>query len=297
MAEMTAPDRTEPNATAPRRPTGSRTTPPAPRTAAPPAPAPPPKDPRLAADEAAIQQLFQVYESAHAQKNIEAIRKVQELNRTEVASLTADFAAATDYRVDVDIFDFKFFQDGRRAEVRTQRKVFAIVNNQYVRETGDCGVHLGEAERWLADHLRSSQSQMTSPPPVRYRGGMTHRDFDPARRALLTAILGTAAGAVGLAQAGGAQTKSATKARAATKPALTTYKDPNCGCCHKWVEYMRAKGYQVAVNDVNIDPIKKDTASRPTCRAATRRSSTGSSSRGTSPRATWSGYCASGPPA
>jgi len=98
---------------------------------------------------------------------------------------------------------------------------------------------------------------MTSPPPVRYRGGMTHRDFDPARRALLTAILGTAAGAVGLAQAGGAQTKSATKARAATKPALTTYKDPNCGCCHKWVEYMRAKGYQVAVNDVNIDPIKK----------------------------------------
>ncbi len=132
MAEMTAPDRTEPNATAPRRPAGSRTTPPAPRTAAPPAPAPPPKDPRLAADEAAIQQLFQVYESAHAQKNIEAIRKVQELNRTEVASLTADFAAATDYRVDVDIFDFKFFQDGRRAEVRTQRKVFAIVNNQYV---------------------------------------------------------------------------------------------------------------------------------------------------------------------
>lgn len=86
---------------------------------------------------------------------------------------------------------------------------------------------------------------------------MTDPRFNPARRAVLTAILGTAAGAVGLAQAGGAQTKAATKGRAAPKPALTTYKEPSCGCCHKWVEYMRAKGYQVTANDLDIAPIKK----------------------------------------
>ena len=69
-----------------------------------------------------------------------------------------------------------------------------------------------------------------------------------------TAILGAAAGAVGFAQTSAAQTKG----RAAqAKPALVTYKDPTCGCCHKWVEYMRAKGYRVTANDLDIAPIKK----------------------------------------
>jgi hypothetical protein len=31
------------------------------------------------------------------------------------------------------------------------------------------------------------------------------------------------------------------------KPAMTTYRDPGCGCCLKWVEHARAAGYAVTV--------------------------------------------------
>ena len=84
---------------------------------------------------------------------------------------------------------------------------------------------------------------------------MSSGAFDPTRRVLLTTILGAAAGAVGLAQTKAAQTKG--RGAAPAKPALVTYKDPNCGCCHKWVEYMRTKGYRVTANDLDIVPIKK----------------------------------------
>ena len=84
---------------------------------------------------------------------------------------------------------------------------------------------------------------------------MSSASFDASRRALLTTILGAATGAVGLAHASAGQTKG--RAAVQAKPALVTYKDPNCGCCHKWVEYMRAKGYRVTANDLDIAPIKK----------------------------------------
>lgn len=39
--------------------------------------------------------------------------------------------------------------------------------------------------------------------------------------------------------------------------ALTVYKDPSCGCCHTWVEYLRAQGFQVTVIDTSdMQPIK-----------------------------------------
>ncbi len=39
--------------------------------------------------------------------------------------------------------------------------------------------------------------------------------------------------------------------------AITVWKSPTCGCCGGWVDYMRGKGYQVAVNLVaDPDPIK-----------------------------------------
>jgi hypothetical protein len=30
---------------------------------------------------------------------------------------------------------------------------------------------------------------------------------------------------------------------------MVVYKDPNCGCCHNWVEIMRKAGFEVAVRD------------------------------------------------
>jgi hypothetical protein len=40
-------------------------------------------------------------------------------------------------------------------------------------------------------------------------------------------------------------------------PQLTVYKSPTCGCCGKWVDYMRANGFTAAVTNVpDVSPIK-----------------------------------------
>jgi hypothetical protein len=45
-------------------------------------------------------------------------------------------------------------------------------------------------------------------------------------------------------------------AHAAT--AMTVYKSPTCGCCEKYVGYLRENGFAVkAVNESNMDAIKK----------------------------------------
>jgi len=42
------------------------------------------------------------------------------------------------------------------------------------------------------------------------------------------------------------------------KIALLVYKDPGCGCCEKWVEYMGKAGFEVAVrNTSDMDAIKR----------------------------------------
>lgn len=40
-----------------------------------------------------------------------------------------------------------------------------------------------------------------------------------------------------------------TRAMAEELPAMTVFRDPSCGCCHKWVEHIRADGFSVAVHD------------------------------------------------
>ena len=41
-------------------------------------------------------------------------------------------------------------------------------------------------------------------------------------------------------------------------PLITVYKTPNCGCCVKWVEYLRKEGFEVkAVNRDDLAPIKQ----------------------------------------
>lgn len=37
---------------------------------------------------------------------------------------------------------------------------------------------------------------------------------------------------------------------AAQESQITVFKSPYCGCCGKWVDYMRAAGFQVAVRDM-----------------------------------------------
>jgi hypothetical protein len=36
-------------------------------------------------------------------------------------------------------------------------------------------------------------------------------------------------------------------ARAATRPTINVWKDPNCGCCTGWVEHLRRNGYTATV--------------------------------------------------
>ena len=38
-------------------------------------------------------------------------------------------------------------------------------------------------------------------------------------------------------------------------PELLVYKTPTCGCCGKWVEHMREAGFEVRVEDVDVDEL------------------------------------------
>ena len=56
------------------------------------------------------------------------------------------------------------------------------------------------------------------------------------RRMMLTLAASAAAGV-------------ATRASAATRPAIHVSKDPNCGCCTGWVEHLRNNGFTATVAD------------------------------------------------
>ena len=57
-----------------------------------------------------------------------------------------------------------------------------------------------------------------------------------------------------------AQTRAgAPTAAPAAKPALQVYKDPSCGCCQSWVDYMQKNGYKATVIPTpNMDRIKEE---------------------------------------
>ena len=43
----------------------------------------------------------------------------------------------------------------------------------------------------------------------------------------------------------------------AAAPDITVYKDPQCGCCGKWIEHLRRSGFSVAArNETRMDRIK-----------------------------------------
>lgn len=46
--------------------------------------------------------------------------------------------------------------------------------------------------------------------------------------------------------------------RATSTPALTVWKDPNCGCCTGWVKHLRQHGFDVKVIETaNVNDIKR----------------------------------------
>ena len=63
----------------------------------------------------------------------------------------------------------------------------------------------------------------------------------------ITAIL-SAVTAVGIASAAVVDTHAPDQAKG---PVVTVYKSPTCGCCGKWVEHMKAAGFQVRTVDLD----------------------------------------------
>lgn len=48
------------------------------------------------------------------------------------------------------------------------------------------------------------------------------------------------------------------EATASELPVVTVYKSPTCGCCAKWVDYLRANGFTVQVEDrENMQEVKE----------------------------------------
>ncbi|MDO9599285.1 MAG: DUF411 domain-containing protein [Azoarcus sp.] len=67
------------------------------------------------------------------------------------------------------------------------------------------------------------------------------------RLLVLTALVATLVGAAAMAPA------------FATGDELTMYKDPNCGCCGKWAEHMRANGFKVKeISTPKMGEIKRE---------------------------------------
>lgn len=61
---------------------------------------------------------------------------------------------------------------------------------------------------------------------------------------------------VGLMTAGTAML-AAGRACADPRPAITVWKDPNCGCCTGWVEHLRRNGFTATVTETaNVQAIK-----------------------------------------
>lgn len=67
------------------------------------------------------------------------------------------------------------------------------------------------------------------------------------RRQVLLATIAT-----GLATS----TTWAQAAKAAPKPAITVWKDPNCGCCKDWVVHLEQQGFQVTLKETGNTAVR-----------------------------------------
>jgi hypothetical protein len=73
-----------------------------------------------------------------------------------------------------------------------------------------------------------------------------------SRRVFFTRLVG---GAVSLALA---STRLLAQTKTQPKTPMVVFKDPECGCCEKWVAHMAASGFAVTVtNSSNLPAVKK----------------------------------------
>lgn len=95
---------------------------------------------------------------------------------------------------------------------------------------------------------RKTKSPGASDPGERGRG--------PKRELTRRAWIGMAGGGAVLALLG---RELWSRPTATALAAVTTYKDPNCQCCHKWVKHMQDAGFTVVErNMANVDVVKRE---------------------------------------
>jgi hypothetical protein len=81
-----------------------------------------------------------------------------------------------------------------------------------------------------------------------------------SRRDFVAQTAGLAAAAIGASRA--------FARRAAPATAITVYKSASCGCCAKWVDYLRANGFAPTVHDEDdMDAIKGEMGVPPAVRS------------------------------
>jgi hypothetical protein len=82
--------------------------------------------------------------------------------------------------------------------------------------------------------------------------GPCRRRFAAAAAAFGAALLlprGAAAQAAAAPRAGAARELPSTAARGAPAAPVDVWKSPSCGCCHGWIEHLRAAGFAVVAHD------------------------------------------------
>ena len=91
-----------------------------------------------------------------------------------------------------------------------------------------------------------------------------------SRRAMLTVLVGGAGGAALVARTTGIIPLSADAAP--IRGDATLYKNPQCGCCEGYADYLRDNGFKVkAISTNDLTVMGQSTASRTTCSPATSR--------------------------
>lgn len=86
--------------------------------------------------------------------------------------------------------------------------------------------------------------------PESKKGACPAVDYSPMRKTLIA--LGIACAFFPLAAAPASRLAS-------PAPLVTVYKDPDCGCCKAWVEYLKKHGYRVEAKDTrDMNEIKKN---------------------------------------
>jgi hypothetical protein len=73
-----------------------------------------------------------------------------------------------------------------------------------------------------------------------------------SRRSFVVRVAG-----LGVAAAGGRPLWAAVAGATDAPPTLTIYMSPTCGCCGKWVDYVKAAGFKTVVHeDEDVDMVK-----------------------------------------